>query len=400
LKEKYNARKIEIKKELTELVGHDLNVNSWQQVAVVLYQELRCPLRKDTGEDTLVALMNNAVKDEKRKRVISLILEGRRVRKTISTYLDAKADFDGRMRCSYRICGTETGRSSTSIMEPPVRPIKIGIAFQTMTKHGDTGADLRRMFVPDPGHVFVEVDLSQAEARIVAMLSNDTDLLDKFAKGVDVHKMTAATIFMTTVDKIDTKMRFIGKESRHAGNYDVKKKRFMFMVNSDAKKFGIDINISEWKAGQILDLYATMHPLLDSVFRAGIRDALDKTRVLTNPFGRRRQFFDRLDENMYREGYAQIPQSTVRDQVCKAMVAIKKRIPEVRFCGESHDAFLTQTPEDKLDLHIPIFQEEMETPIDFKNCTLSRGILVIPSDVKIGLNYKDLAKWGKNEKKE
>jgi DNA polymerase-1 len=337
--------------------------------------------------------MNNAIKDEKRKRIISLILEGRRVRKTIGTYLDARADFDGKMRSAYRICGTETGRRSTAIMQPPIRPIKLGIAFQTLTKHGDTGADLRRVFIPDPGHLFVEVDLSQAEARIVALLSNDLDLLDKFENGVDVHKLTAATIFGTTVDKIDSKMRFIGKESRHAGNYDVHKKRFMLMVNSDAKKFGIDINLSEWKANQILEAYAAMNPLLDLNFRAEIRKALDRDRTIINPFGRRRIFFDRLDDNMYREGYAQIPQSTVCDQVVKAMVAIKSRIPQVRFCGEAHDSFLAQVPEDLIDTWIPIFKEELEMPIDFYRCTLSRGILKIPAEAKIGKNYKDLTVW-------
>ena len=396
LKAKYKFRQSEVTTELTELIGHELNVNSPKQVAALLYGELRCPIRKDTGEDSLVGLMNNVIKDDKRKRIISLILEGRRVRKTIGTYLEAKADFDGRMRSAYRICGTETGRSSTAIMKSPIRPIKIGIAFQTMTKHGDTGADLRSMYIPDPGHVFVEIDLSQAEARIVALLSEDEKLLKMFADGMDVHKITAATIFGCSVESIDTKMRFIGKESRHAGNYDVKKKRFMLMVNSDAKKFGIDINISEWRANQILESYANMHPLLDTNFRANIRRVLDTTRTIVNPFGRRRQFFDRLDDNMYREGYAQIPQSTVRDQVCQAMCAIKKRIPEIRFCGEAHDSFLVQAPEDKIDQWIPILKEEMEKPIDFKNCTLSRGILIIPSDAQVGLNYKELRKYDGN----
>jgi DNA polymerase-1 len=262
-----------------------------------------------------------------------------------------------------------------------------------MTKHGDTGSDLRSMFVPDDGYVFVECDLSQAEARIVALLSDDTELLKMFAEGKDVHRITAATIFQTTVDKIDSQMRFIGKESRHAGNYDVKKRRFMMMVNSDAKKFGINISISEWKAGQILETYAKMHPLLEINFRTEVRKALDTTRTIINPFGRRRQFFDRLDDNMYREGYAQIPQSTVRDQVCRAMRNIKLRIPSIRFCGESHDAFLAQVREDDVDKYVPIFKEEMEAPINFKQCTLSRGVLVIPSDVSIGKNYKELKKY-------
>ena len=67
-----------------------------------------------------------------------------------------------------------------------------------MTKHGDTGADLRSQFVADNGYVFVEIDSSQAEARVVALLATDYDLIDLFNK-VDVHKLTSSWIFNVSV---------------------------------------------------------------------------------------------------------------------------------------------------------------------------------------------------------
>ena len=95
----------------------------------------------------------------KERRIINLILEDRRIKKTLSTTLTAPVDFDGRMKTSYFVC-LETGRSSSSNLEPPIRPwVKwidengkkkdraIGVALQTITKHGDIGSDVRRMIV-------------------------------------------------------------------------------------------------------------------------------------------------------------------------------------------------------------------------------------------------------------
>ena len=116
-----------------------------------------------------------------------------KLKKHSQTYLYSPTDFDGRMRTSYFIC-LETGRSSTQQQNPPIRPTveydgygkKVkklkkqqsrGMAFQTITKHGDIGADIRRILVVDDGHVFIQVDSSQAEARIVTHLADDKDRL-------------------------------------------------------------------------------------------------------------------------------------------------------------------------------------------------------------------------------
>ena len=77
--------------------------------------------RAGTGEDVLVGLLANVVKDEHRRKVINLILEVRRIRKIISSYVEAQPDYDGRLRTAYNICGAETGRSSASILEPALK---------------------------------------------------------------------------------------------------------------------------------------------------------------------------------------------------------------------------------------------------------------------------------------
>jgi uracil-DNA glycosylase len=151
-----------IRYELFKLVGTEVNVNSPKQIATLLWDNFGLPHKDTTGEEDITALLNSptAIKDDSKRRVCELILEGRRVRKTISTYLMALPDYDGRMRTTYFPC-LETGRSSTGQQNPPIRPMVevidengkrkkkvLGTAFQTLCKHGDIGSDVRGMFIP------------------------------------------------------------------------------------------------------------------------------------------------------------------------------------------------------------------------------------------------------------
>jgi uracil-DNA glycosylase len=410
--ETYKA-KIEVaQKELNELVGWEINCNSPKQLKALLFAEMRFPNRGSTDEDTLVALMGNHCKGDSRKlRVLELILHIRRLRKSVGTYFSALADGDGRMRTSYRITGTETGRTSTSLLGPPVRPSvtiregkkkkqkSLGLAFQTMTKHGDVGAELREMFEAPDGYVFVEIDQSQAEARVVALLGRDEATLSMFGR-VDIHKLTASWVFGIPVEGVSKELRFIGKTTRHAGNYGMRKRRLMFLVNSDAKKFGIDVQISEWKAGEILKKFHGHNPAIEDVFQKEVEQALyDHNMTLVNPFGRRRQFMGRMNDELLREAYAYIPQSSVGDQTKKAGLEITDALPEASewFCLEAHDALIALLPENRLRDYFSVAVPAFERPIPFDLCTLSRHSLVIPCEAKVGRNYKDLKDYDISE---
>lgn len=401
LKKKYRGELKEAQERLNEAVGRPINVASPKQVNKLLYSDLGLPQRKDTSEDTLVALQNNVCKVESDKAILSDILLVRRIRKTLGTYLEARPDYDGRMRTSYRIVGTETGRTSTTILKAPVRPHKLGLAFQTMTKHGDTGSDLRSQFVSDEGYSFVEIDSSQAEARVVALLANDLELLNLFDT-TDVHKLTSTWLFNCALDKVTYELRFVGKTTRHAGNYGMGKGRLMQIINTDAKRFNINIQVSEWKAGQILDAFHNFSPKIRGVFHNEIVNALrDNDRILVNPFGRKRQFFGRFDHELEKEGFAQIPQSTITDNTKRALLQIRDRTcGDVRIwgkfsdttgvCVEAHDALVSLVRDTEIDQYLSYAVPAFELPIDFSQCTLPRGTISIPCEVKVGKNYKDL----------
>jgi uracil-DNA glycosylase family 4 len=383
--------------ELNDICKAEINVNSHVQVKNLLFGDFGLPRRVSTDEDSLVSIAANNCKKPEHKRAIDLILEIRRQRKALGTYFKARPDFDGRMRTNYKICGTETGRSSTGILKPPVRPYKVGLAFHTLTKHGDIGPEIRSEFEADDGYTIVEIDMSQAEARIVALLGNDEKTLDMFARKIDIHSLTAGWIFGVDPSRVKLEypeFRFIGKTVRHAGNYDMQKKRLMQIVNTDAKKFGINISISEWKAGQILDKFHKFAPNIRGVFHEEIRRALvDNGRVLVNPYGRYRMFFGESGHDLDKEGYAHIPQSTVPDHLRHAGLRAEARFRDegvdARYFLEGHDSLIGLVRDDCVARYTQILFEEIERPIDFSRCTIQRGSLVIPAEAKIGKNYKE-----------
>jgi uracil-DNA glycosylase family 4 len=374
---------------LDNLAGHKVNVNSPIQVKRLLFEELSYPTRKDASEDTLVALLSNHSKgDPDKDRIIPTILDLRRIKKTIGTYLNSTTDYDGRMRSGYRIVGTENGRSSSTKYGPPTRPENIGIAAQTVTEHGDFGVEFQECFIADPGTVLLSMDFSQAEPRVVAILSNDDELLEDFRLGKDVHSKTASWFFGIPTEAIGKKSpeRIVGKMGRNAGNYDVKKRTLMTGIMTDARRYHIDIFISEYKAGQILDIFHNKTPKVRGVFHEDVKRAIRDTRTLINPFGRRRQFFDRWGEDLFKEAYACIPQGTVKDKLAITMLAIKAKRPDTQFLRESHDAFVLQCRIEDEKEYRELIQEETKKPINFEKCSLKRGELVIPIEIKTGFN--------------
>lgn len=368
------------------------------QVAALLYGHLKIPLRNGTDEATLDALMRNTVKDEKKRRCVELILKIRKVRKTRGTYIAASPHPDGRLRTGYRIM-VETGRTSTSVFKAPVTTRPMGVAFQTITKHGEVGTDLRSQYVPDEGYVFLEPDLSQAEARAVAILARDERLLKIFKYGIDKHRVTAGWIFdccpsldefFTCTDpercqqiakEINKKLkdsilefqRQMGKVFGHAGNYDMGKRQ----ASASAE-------VSEWKAGQLLAKFHDTNPGIREVFHKDVVQALqDNGRELVTPFGRKRQFLNKWGGDLFKEAYAYIPQSTISDHLKFAAQIIERRCPII-MVQESHDSFLAMTKIGDVDKCVPVIIEELQRPIDFSKCSLPRGEIIIPCEIKIG----------------
>jgi uracil-DNA glycosylase family 4 len=429
-----------IRYELFKLVGAEINVNSPKQIATLLWDNLKLPRKATTGEEDITALLNSqtAIKDESHRRICELILEGRRVRKTVSTYLMALPDYDGRMRTTYFPC-LDTGRSSTGQQDPPIRPSievvdengkkkkkVLGTAFQTMTKHGDIGADVRAMYVPDSSHIvwietpqglieqvieeeeiFVSADSSQAEARVIFLLAQDEEALHDIDNR-DYHAWTASWFFGGTESDYSKKIlgyehpiRFAGKTLRHAGHLGAGKRRAAISVNTDARKYKIPIAITETIAERALNIFHSKQPKIQKIFQQQVIDTLKTCRTLVAPLpygvnaalGGKRVFFERMGEELWRQGFSYLPQRAVSDNTKAALMRIKIRCRGIKCVMESHDALLFTIPLSRLNQWGPIIKQEMERPINFDRCSLPRHELIIPCELETGKNYLELSKW-------
>lgn len=431
---KYIEQDEELRYRLFKLTGEYINVQSPLQVAKLLYDKLNIPAREGAGEEVLTSIINRT-KNEIIKEVCNIILEDRRVRKTINSYCCAIPDFDGRMRTSYFLC-LKTGRSSTSQQEEPIRPsipyiqiedgkkssknAALGMAFQTITKHGEIGPDIRRMLVVDEGRIFLNVDLSQAEARVIFTLADDWEAL-KLIDEVDYHALTTSWFFGGSERNYSKKVlgyecpqRFIGKTLRHAGHLGAQARRAALTVNTDARKFKIKdakgqiIQVDEKMTEMSLKIFHARQPKIKQVFHNSVIQCLEKNRTLTSPVpygidasqGMKRTFFERWNDDLFREAFGEIPQRTVSEHVKACALRIMGseehrvigRAPWIWVHVESHDALLVSLPIERKLEGAGILREEFERPIDFSKCSIPRDKLVIPCDIEEGYDYYKLSK--------
>src|SRR6184192_913283 len=183
-----------IESEVEEVAGQKFNLNAPQQLAKVLFEDLRLPVGKrtktgySTDADTLEAL-------REKHPIVGLILEHRQLSKLKSTYVDALPQLvdplSGRVHTSFGQASTATGRLASS------NPNLMNIPIRT-----ELGQRIRRAFKAGrPDHIMVSADYSQIELRIAAHLSGVPKLLDAFKAGQDIHTATAAAVFKVPIEQ-------------------------------------------------------------------------------------------------------------------------------------------------------------------------------------------------------
>lgn len=415
---------------LQELTGDpNFNPKSFLQVGKFLYEELKYPKRTKvdpesgesryrTDKECLDDLSINHSETNRYgklgSQILSRIIACRKIAKIID-YINTAIHADGRWRGTSNLAGTETGRSSFSktldeiitfefnAAKKAKSPFKIekkrlGRSLQTITKHGfivdeelfeefedrEIAQDVRSMFVPDKGFAFVEVDGSGAEARVVALLSEDYDLLNTFDAKPKVHARTAGLIFdidsltitksSPTIPKLGIPYYDLGKRIRHAGNYKMGAARLSQMSHLPMRECDL-----------LLEKFHQTNPNIRLVFHENVIEQVRKYRVLRTPFGRRRDFFARLDDNIYKEAIAYLPQSYVSDLTKFSLPRILTEFPEAIILSEQHDGILALIRKEKIYEYLEIAKRIMERSINFSGCSLSRDYnLTIPIEASIG----------------
>ena len=364
---------------LDRALGYDVNILSYLQLKELLYNDLGYPPQYKRGskppritadEDALTALNKKYPSP-----LFELILKVRRNRKILGTYLKGNVGEDGRMRCSYIVGGTETGRLSSR-----------GSIFGSGTNlqnfpHGIC----RRMLIADKGKVFIAGDLAQAEARVVAYEAEEVRMIKVFEDGEDIHQLSADILPPSFVPRgneyegIENPRRLFAKKHVHAFNYGEGRNMFAHRA---------EIDVTTAKA--IRDQYFNRFPSIKA-WHLSIQSQLNKCRTMTTALGRRRTFFGLWGESLFREAYAYKPQSTVGDLNNLALV----RFNDMRDKCEGAEALLTTHDELVVQCYakdvantVAKLREAFRIPVNIKGRTL-----LIPVEIKTGPNWEDLKKW-------
>jgi DNA polymerase I-like protein with 3'-5' exonuclease and polymerase domains len=316
--------------ELNEKVGYELNVNSSKQMLKFLYEDLKIPVHKNrkTGRPTANKETLEKLFAKHPDPRFQLVMELRDLTKDIGTYLLAEPDEDGRFRGRYNTTGTETGRSSCS-----------KTIFDTGLDLQNIPPDLRPMFIADEGKTFMMYDLWQAEAFVVAVLANAISLKDKLSRGEKVHTMVASWLFNKSESEVSKENGEYGAMSE----YD-KAKRVVHASHYGLgyRLLSILLKVPDWQSKEFLLKYNQYVPEIDS-WHKEIQEELKTSRKLVTPFSRIRFFRNRYGEDMFREAYAHVPQSTIGDLTHQAMLQIEYRLPiDAEIIQEGFDSIIIE----------------------------------------------------------
>ncbi len=375
MQEELGAQLAAIETEVEEVAGQKFNLNAPQQLAKVLFEDLRLPVGKrtktgySTDADTLEALRD-------KHPIVGLILEHRQLSKLKSTYVDALPQLvdplSGRVHTSFGQASTATGRLASS------NPNLMNIPIRT-----ELGQRIRRAFKASrPGHVMVSADYSQIELRIAAHLSGDPKLLGAFAAGQDIHTATAAAVFRIPLESVDPNQRRLAKVANFGSIYGQGEYGL-------SQQLGITGDVAREFLAQYWSTYSRLKEYLDEVRRKAREEGL-----VVSATGRRRAIPDLRSPNFQLRSAAErmainFPmQSLAADIIKIAMVRLQREIEadhiEGRMLLQVHDELLFEVPESELDRFAETVPRIMTGAYE-----LETGIEV---EAKVGPNWADMRK--------
>ena len=372
-----------IEAEIYRQVGHSFNINSTQQLAAALFQDLKLAppgrsRRTTAGKYSTAA----SVLDELRHAhpVVDMILEQREIAKLKSTYSDALPrqvnPATGRVHTSYNQTGSVTGRLASS--EPNLQNIPI---------RSELGREIRRAFVATPGHVLLSVDYSQIELRIVAHMAEDQAMIQAFLEDQDIHAATAAAIRGIALREVTSDVRRQAK----------------------AVNFGLIYGMSPYGLSRSTDLtLAEAEEFVRTYFERfpGVRAYLEQTRRLAADQGYvetllgRRRYFPQLARGAgtipearsraEREAINAPIQGTAADIIKLAMIRIPSALREAGLSGQMllqvHDELVLECPKKELAEAARIVQDLMQRAQPLR--------VPLKTDAKAGPNWAEMKPVG------
>ncbi|WGK69498.1 DNA polymerase I [Candidatus Haliotispira prima] len=352
-----------LENKVTKLTGREFNLNSTQQLAEILFNELKLPAGKKTktGYST-----NNSVLEKllDLHPVIAPILEYRRLNKLHSTYVKSLPEMilpkTQRIHTHFSVIGTETGRLSCK--DPNLQNIPIRDA---------AGRRIRSAFRPQEGWGFFSADYSQIELVVLAHLSADPGLCRAFLEGRDIHRETAGRLFCVPPDKISADQRRIAKSIN-----------FGVIYGMSAFRLARDLNLTRNDAKSFIATY--FHEF------SGVKDFIARTIDLAEEqgcvhtlAGRRREIRQIRSNNKIERGHGErmavntVVQGSAADIVKQAMILLDGELAhkkadkgwQSRLLLQVHDELIFEVPpaeKAQIESLVPDIMEnacELEVPL-------------------------------------
>lgn len=352
LKEYGDRLKIKIKEtelKIYEQTGETFNINSPKQLGEVLFEKMKLPGGKKTktGYSTAADVLEKLAPDYP---VISLILDYRQLTKLNSTYADGLASYigpDERIHGTFNQTITATGRISST--EPNLQNIPIRM---------ELGREIRKVFVPKEGCVFVDADYSQIELRVLAHMSGDKRLIDAYQQAEDIHAITASEVFHVPLNEVTSLQRRNAK----AVNFGI-----VYGISSFGLSEGLSITRKE--ATEYIEKYFETYPGVKAFLDKLVADAKE-TGYAVSMFGRRRPVPELKSSNFMQRSFGERAamnspiQGTAADIIKIAMIrvdrALKKQGLKSRIVLQVHDELLIETHMEELDHVKNLLVEEMK----------------------------------------
>lgn len=380
--------------------GRPVNVKSTAaggDMQWLLYEHLKLPVktkkRKD-GEYTATSDKDaiNELAGKYNNPLLHIILKIREYRDLVERYLDARVGPDNRMRCSFDVTGTKSGRLSSRASLDGT-----GTNLHTIPVRKKEGAQLRQMFLSDPGKVLVSRDYKQGETWFVAYLARCEALIELLNDPTrDIHRETAARMFNIALEDVTFENRYLAKRTGHGCNYGLAGDKLSHMIEEDAATTGIRVTPRE--AQMLIDKYFMLYPEIKSNFWREVEDAIIRTRFLRTPFGRVRAFYGDMrsaqaKEMVLRDGYSYIPQSGLGDMGNKATARCYNEIelgrPDLgaQFLLSVHDSIIMQCDIGKEAEVAALMEQCMKIP-----CEIHGRKFIVPTDCQIGYNWNKRSK--------
>ncbi|MCH3916975.1 MAG: DNA polymerase I [Spirochaetia bacterium] len=345
------AEKIAIlEKKIFGLCGHEFNLNSTQQLSVVLFEERKLQPGKKTrgGYSTATGVL------EKLKNVdplIPLILDYRTLTKLKSTYLDALPKLvneqTGRIHTSFLQFGTATGRLSSR--NPNLQNIPI---------RSEEGRRVRSAFRPEEGCLFLSADYAQIELVVLAHLSGDPALCKAFNDGVDVHRFTASLIFGKSMEEITSGERRIAKTIN-----------FGVMYGMSAFRLAGELEIKRSEAAAFIEAYFKRYSRVALFINKTVEQAR-KTGKVETMGGHVRHISTINSKNSVERAAAEriavntVIQGTAAEIMKKGMLRLAGTLKEhelaSRILLQVHDEVILEVPAVEVEIVQPLVKEALE----------------------------------------